>query len=68
MAALRARVHAIPAEADAEEAAIRGRYEEASERVFPAAITFLVPRRLCEVGLTDTLGAALAASATQEAR
>jgi superfamily II DNA or RNA helicase len=67
VAALRARVDAIPAEADAEEGAIRGRYEEASERVFPAAITFLVPRRLCEIGLTDTLGAALSASATQEA-
>ncbi|HXP33690.1 MAG TPA: DISARM system SNF2-like helicase DrmD [Acidimicrobiales bacterium] len=60
--ALRARVDAIPAEADAEELAIRRRYEEQSQRVFPAAITFLVPRRLCDADLDDVLGPAAASN------
>jgi hypothetical protein len=60
---LRARVEAIPAEADDEERAIRRRYEDQSVRVFPAAITFLVPRRLCDEGLPEALGPPLGRSA-----
>jgi hypothetical protein len=53
---LRARLDALPAEADAEEAAIRGRYEDQAIRLFPAAVTFLVPRRLAQAGLDSALG------------
>jgi superfamily II DNA or RNA helicase len=56
--ALRARVAAIPAEIDAEAAEIRRRYERRTVRLFPAAVTFLVPRRLCMEGLDKALGAA----------
>jgi superfamily II DNA or RNA helicase len=51
--ALRARVEAIPAEILAEEEAVRRRYAQRSARVFPASITFLVPRRLCVHGIGD---------------
>jgi superfamily II DNA or RNA helicase len=56
--ALRARVEAIPGEMDREEAALRARYEDQALRMFPAAITFLVPRRLCEAGLDQALATA----------
>jgi len=54
--ALRARVESIPAEIEAEEAAIRSRYSEQATRIFPAALTFLVPRRLADSGLSAVLG------------
>jgi hypothetical protein len=54
--ALRTRVAAIPAEIEAEAAEIRRRYERRTVRLFPAAVTFLVPRRLCEEGLDQVLG------------
>jgi superfamily II DNA or RNA helicase len=56
--ALRARVETIPMEIEREEAAIRSRYEDQTERLFPAAVTFLVPRRLCEASLDEVLGGA----------
>ena len=40
---LRARLDAIPAEIDAEQAAIARRYAEPAHRLFPAAVTLLVP-------------------------
>ena len=54
--ALRARAESIPAEIEAEEAAIRSRYSEQATRIFPAALTFLVPRRLADSGLSAVLG------------
>ena len=53
---LRARLAAIPAEADAEEVAIRDRFEDQAIRLFPAAVTFLVPRRLAQAGVGAALG------------
>jgi hypothetical protein len=53
--ALRARAEAIPAEIEREEVAIRSRHEDQALRIFPAAVTFLVPRRLCEGGLDVAL-------------
>ncbi len=44
--ALERRIHEIPAEIAREQAAIRRRYAEPSVRVFPAAVTCLVPARL----------------------
>lgn len=44
--ALRHRLARIPAEIDAETAAIRRRYATIEPRHFPAAVTFLVPQRL----------------------
>lgn len=55
--ALRTRVEAIPAEIDAEEANIRARYADQATRIFPAAVTFLVPRRLAATDPTEALGA-----------
>lgn len=49
--ALRARVAAIPAEIEAEAAEIRRRYSRRTVRLFPAALTFIVPRRLCVEGI-----------------
>lgn len=54
--ALRARVDAIPAEIDSEEAEIRKRYQDRSHRVFPACVTFLVPKRFCGSGIVEALG------------
>lgn len=54
--ALRARVEAIPTEIDAEEINIRARYDDQATRIFPAALTFLVPRRLADAGLSEALG------------
>jgi hypothetical protein len=44
--ALRRRLEAIPADIDRETAAIRARYAAPASRLFPAAVTFLVPRHL----------------------
>lgn len=43
--ALRARVDEIPAEVDREVEAIRKRYSARAHRLFPAAVTFIVPQR-----------------------
>jgi len=43
---LRARSKAIPAEIDQETAAIRSRYADPQPRMFPVAVTFLVPERM----------------------
>jgi len=44
--ALRARLEQIPAEIDAEQAAIQARFADPEPRMFPVAMTFLVPARL----------------------
>jgi len=44
--ALRARLERIPEEIDQEQEAIRARYSDLKERLFPVAVTFLVPERL----------------------
>ncbi len=44
--ALRARLEQIPGEIEAEKAVIRKRYEDPEPRLFPVAITFLVPESL----------------------
>jgi superfamily II DNA or RNA helicase len=44
-AALRERLDAIPGEIEAEQAAIDHRYAEPTHRLFPAAVTLLVPSR-----------------------
>lgn len=44
-ASLRARAAQIPGEIDAEGAAIRARYADPSPRLFPVAVTFLVPEK-----------------------
>lgn len=48
--ALRNRLAAIPGEIAAETDAIRRRYAATEPRVFPAAVTFLVPERLAPQG------------------
>lgn len=45
-AALRARAAQIPAEIVAETMAIKARYADPQPRLFPVAVTFLVPERL----------------------
>lgn len=60
--ALRARVEEIPAEIEREAAEIRRRFESTSLRMFPVAVTFVVPRRLCTSGLAEVLGLGKAAS------
>jgi hypothetical protein len=44
--ALRARLEQIPAEIEAEQEAIHARYADPQPRMFPVAVTFLVPERL----------------------
>ena len=44
--ALRARLAQIPGEIEAEKAAIAARYADPQPRMFPVAVTFLVPERL----------------------
>jgi SNF2 family DNA or RNA helicase len=44
--ALRARVRAIPAEIEREQAAIRARFADPQPRMFPVAVTYLVPEML----------------------
>ena len=51
----RARVESVPAEIEAEEAAIRSWYSDQATRLFPAALTFLVPRRLADSDLCPVL-------------
>jgi superfamily II DNA or RNA helicase len=46
LGALRRRVQEIPSDLEAETAAIRARYATPTARLFPAAITFFVPRSL----------------------
>ena len=46
VASLRARVAQIPAEIEAETIAIHARYADPRPRLFPVAVTFLVPERL----------------------
>jgi hypothetical protein len=43
--ALRARLDQIPGEIEAEQAAIRTRFADPQPRMFPVAVTFLVPER-----------------------
>lgn len=43
--ALRRRIDAIPAEIESEQAAVRHRYADPQPLLFPAAVTFLIPRR-----------------------
>ena len=43
VASLRARLDAIPHEIATEQAAIAGRYADPAHRLFPAAVTLLVP-------------------------
>jgi superfamily II DNA or RNA helicase len=49
--ALRHRLDQIPEELDQETQAIRRRYETTKPRHFPAAVTFLIPRRLADMPL-----------------
>ncbi len=56
LAALRQRLEEIPDEIARETERLRRRYEDPRDIAFPAAITFLVPRRLAGVNL-DILGA-----------
>lgn len=58
--ALRARVAAIPDEIEAEVAEIQRRYSRRTVRLFPAALTFIVPRRLCVEGIGRAAGRAKA--------
>ncbi|MBN1219623.1 MAG: DISARM system SNF2-like helicase DrmD [Anaerolineae bacterium] len=44
--ALRARLEQIPAEIEAEQAVIQARFADPEPRMFPVAVTFLVPERL----------------------
>lgn len=44
--ALQARLEQIPAEIEAEQDAVRARYADPEPRLFPVAVTFLVPARL----------------------
>jgi hypothetical protein len=44
--ALQARLDRIPAEIEAEKEAVRGRFADPQPRLFPVAVTFLVPERL----------------------
>jgi len=46
MNALRARVQEIPDEIQRETAAIKSRFADPQPRMFPVAVTFLVPERL----------------------
>jgi SMC interacting uncharacterized protein involved in chromosome segregation len=46
MDALRARLREIPAEIDRETAAAAARFSNLQPRLFPVAVTFLIPRRL----------------------
>jgi hypothetical protein len=45
-AALEARLAEIPGEMAAEQAVIRARYADPQPRLFPVAVTFLIPERL----------------------
>lgn len=47
---LRARAERIPAEIEAERAAVRARYADPAPRLFPLSITCLCPARLCQAG------------------
>jgi len=44
--ALRRRIQEIPREIERETAAIQGRFADPQPRMFPVAVTFLVPERL----------------------
>ena len=46
VAALHARLEQIPGELEQETDAIRARYADPQSRLFPVAVTFLVPQRL----------------------
>ena len=48
--ALRARLHAIPAEVERETTAIRARYDSPKPRMFPVAVSLLVPERVAREG------------------
>ena len=43
---LRLRAESLPAEIERESEAIRARYADPQPRLFPAAVTYVVPRRL----------------------
>jgi hypothetical protein len=44
--ALRRRLAQIPSEIEAEQAAVRARFADPEPRMFPVAVTFLVPEKL----------------------
>jgi len=46
--ALRARVRAIPEEIEKETAAIRDRFADPEPRMFPVAVTYLVPEKMAK--------------------
>jgi len=48
---LRARAERIPAEIEQEQASIRARYADPQTRLFPVAVTFLVPERLARASV-----------------
>jgi hypothetical protein len=50
---LRERAERIPAEIIAETAAIRARFADPQPRLFPLAVTFLVPERLAHLGTSS---------------
>lgn len=54
--ALKARAESIPAEIEREEEAIQARYATREIWMFPAALTFLIPRRFSEAGIGEAMG------------
>jgi hypothetical protein len=46
LSALRRRLNEIPAEIERESAHLRARYKNPTARLFPVAVTFLIPRKL----------------------
>ena len=44
--ALQSRLNEIPAEIELETAAVRARYADPQPRMFPVAVSFLVPQRM----------------------
>jgi superfamily II DNA or RNA helicase len=46
LSSLRRRLNEIPAEIERESAHLRARYKNPTERLFPVAVTFLIPRKL----------------------
>ena len=50
LAALRRRLKEIPEEIERESAHIRSRFRDPDARLFPVAVTWLIPRRLAITG------------------
>ena len=49
LAALRRRLDEIPGEIERESAHLRDRYKNPTARLFPVAVTYLIPRKLVRV-------------------